>query len=76
MARLIQGGIYDDIIDTSMAAFILQLIVQHGDPAKVRINNLQALWIRIRGSVRIGRFRIRKSLSDYESVVDPRRLQK
>ena len=35
MARLIQGGIYDDIIDTSMAAFILELIVKHGDPAKV-----------------------------------------
>jgi protein-tyrosine sulfotransferase len=35
-ARLVQGGIYDDIIDNSMAAFIVELIAKHGYPAKVR----------------------------------------
>ncbi len=37
MARLIQGGIYDDLIDNSMAAFILELIAKHGPPAKVNL---------------------------------------
>ena len=44
MARLVQGGIYDDLIDNSMAAFILELIAKHGPPAKV---NLKFLKVRL-----------------------------
>ena len=38
MHRLAQGGITDDVIDAAISSFVMETIVQHGDPADVLCN--------------------------------------
>ena len=38
MHRLAQGGITDDVIDAAISSFIMETIVQHGDPADILCN--------------------------------------
>ena len=40
MQRLTQGGVSKDVIDSAVTSFILQAIVQHGEPAERLCNKV------------------------------------
>ena len=44
--RLIQGGITRQVINDAMASFILETIVQHGEPAEILCNKDPLAMIR------------------------------